>query len=76
MIEFMTHCFRVVGDNTAMARYKATDIADKLASAHVDYDKLKNCNEDDMEAILKNVRLPRDTDKDQMANMILGEIIP
>ena len=76
MIEFMTHCFRVDGDNTAIARYRATDIADKLGSAHVDYDKLKKCNEDDMEAVLKGVKLPRDTEKDQMANMILGEIIP
>ena len=72
----MTHCFQVYGDNTAIARYKATDIADKLGSAHVDYDKLKKCNEDDMEAVLKSVKLPRDTEKDQMANMILGEIIP
>ena len=76
MIEFMTHCFRVDGDNAAIARYRATDIADKLGSGRVDYDKLKKCNEDDMEAILKNVKLPRDTERDQMANMILGEIIP
>ena len=75
MIEFMTHCFRVGGDNTAKARYRATDIADKLGSARVDYDKLKKCNEDDMDAVLKSVKLPSDTEKDQIANMILGEIL-
>ena len=72
----MTHCFRVDGDNAAIARYRATNIADYLGSGRVDYDKLKKCNEDDMEAILKNVKLPRDTEKDQLANMILGKIIP
>ena len=71
----MTHCFRVDGDNSAVARYRATNIADYLGSGHVDYDKLKKCNEDDMEAILKNVKLPRDTERDQLANMILGKMI-
>ena len=69
----MTHCYRVSGFDAATARYIATDIADKLGQAHVDYDKLKNCtHEDDMEAILKKVKLPRGTDKDQLSNMIIG----
>ena len=57
-------------------RCKANEIADKLCQAHVVYDKLKTSNEDDLEPMLKPVKLPKDIDRDWLSNMILDHFQP
>ena len=76
LIEFMTHCFRVAGYDAIVAKCKANDLAEKLASSHVVYDKLKTSNEDDLESMLKNVKLPKDIETGQLCNMILDHFRP
>ena len=40
------------------------------------YDKLKTSNEDDLEPMLKPVKLPKDIDRDWLSNMILDHFQP
>ena len=76
LIMFMTNSFRISGETVIVAECKANELASKLASADIDYEKLAKCNEDDLATMLKKVKLPRNIDQDQFTNMILDHFHP
>ena len=67
----MTNAFIIEGNDPIYARCRANEIALKMAEARVDYSKLEKCNSDDLEKVLRPIKL-KDIKRHEIGHLILA----